>query len=160
MWSDWLVFCDCGFSVSAFWCPLATSTVLLGFLLPWTWGISSRLRQQSAAAAPYLGWWVSPHGCPSWPWMWSSSSQRPPKALTFDHCLWSNEDSPHSPLLAVLLLLLILRGLSQGPSLTFCTDQALPRECLPAWDCFWCQVTGAFNCEISEKACCLAVIST
>ena len=58
------------------------------------------------------------------------------KALTFDHSLWSNEDSPHSPLLAVLFLLLILRGLSQGPSLTFCTDQTFPRECLPAWDCF------------------------
>ena len=34
--------------------PLATPTVLLGFLLPWTWGISSRLLQQNAAAAPYL----------------------------------------------------------------------------------------------------------
>ena len=37
MWLDWLVFCDYGFSVSALWCPLATPTVLLGFLLPWTW---------------------------------------------------------------------------------------------------------------------------
>ena len=34
--------------------PLATPTVLLGFLLPWTWGISSWLLQQSAATAPYL----------------------------------------------------------------------------------------------------------
>ena len=42
--------------------PLATPTVLLGFLLPWTWGISSRLLQQSAAAAPYLGRGLSPHG--------------------------------------------------------------------------------------------------
>ena len=32
LWSDWLVFCDYGFSVSALWCPLATPTVLLGFL--------------------------------------------------------------------------------------------------------------------------------
>ena len=48
----WLVFCDYGFSVSALWCPLATPTVWLGFLLPWTWGISSRLLQQSAAVAP------------------------------------------------------------------------------------------------------------
>ena len=55
VWLDWLVFCDYGFSVSAFWCFLATSTVLFGFLLPWTWVISSRLLQQSAAAAPYLG---------------------------------------------------------------------------------------------------------
>ena len=44
VWLDWLVFCD-----------YATPTVLLGFLLPWTWGISSRLLQQSAATASYLG---------------------------------------------------------------------------------------------------------
>ena len=43
MWSDWPVFCDYGFSVSALWCPLATPTILLGFFLTWTWGISSRL---------------------------------------------------------------------------------------------------------------------
>ena len=75
VWSDWLVFCDYGFIVSALWCPLATPTVLLRFLLPWMWGISSRLLQQSAAAAPYLGWGESPHSRPSWPWTWSSSSQ-------------------------------------------------------------------------------------
>ena len=55
VWLDWLVFCDYGFSVSALWCPLATPTVLLGFLLPWTWGISSWLLQLSAGAVPYLG---------------------------------------------------------------------------------------------------------
>ena len=27
---DWLVFCDCDFSVSALWCPLSVPTVLLG----------------------------------------------------------------------------------------------------------------------------------
>ena len=70
MWSDWLVFCVYGFSVSAFWCPLSTPTILVGFLLPWTLGISSRLLQQSAATALYLG-----RGHTSWPWMWSSSSQ-------------------------------------------------------------------------------------
>ena len=43
LWSDWLVFCDCGFSLSALWCPLSSPTVLLGFLLPWTWAVSSRL---------------------------------------------------------------------------------------------------------------------
>ena len=48
---------------------------LFGFLLPWTWGISSRLLQQSTAAAPYLGRGVSPHSHPSWPWTWSSSSR-------------------------------------------------------------------------------------
>ena len=71
---DWLVFCDYGFSVSALWCPLATSTVLLGFLLLWTWEISLWLLQQSAAAAPYFERGVSPHCCPSWPWTWSSPS--------------------------------------------------------------------------------------
>ena len=34
---------------------LQQPTILLGFLLPWTWGISSWLLQQSAAIAPYLG---------------------------------------------------------------------------------------------------------
>ena len=34
---------------------IATPTVLLGFLLSWTWGISSWLLQQSTTAAPYLG---------------------------------------------------------------------------------------------------------
>ena len=40
--------------------PLGTPTVLLGFLLPWTWGISSGLLQQSTAIAPYLGRVASP----------------------------------------------------------------------------------------------------
>ena len=73
VWLDWLFFCEYGFSVSALWCPLATPTILLGFLLPWTWGISSQLLQQSTAAAPYLGWRVSPHRHPSWPSTWDSS---------------------------------------------------------------------------------------
>ena len=64
VWLDWLVFCEYGFSVSALWCPLATPTILLGFLLPWTWGISSRLLQKSTATAPYLGRWISPHHHP------------------------------------------------------------------------------------------------
>ena len=38
-------------------------------------GISSWLLQQSTSTAPYLGWGVSPHSRPSWPWTWSSSSQ-------------------------------------------------------------------------------------
>ena len=57
MWSDWLDVC---FSLSALWCPLSVPTVSLGFLLPWTWGVSSRLLQQSSAAAPYLGLGVAP----------------------------------------------------------------------------------------------------
>ena len=72
MRSDWLVFCDYGFSVSTLWCPLATPIILRGFLLPWTLGISWRLLQQSAASAPYLGWGISPHSHPSWPWTWSN----------------------------------------------------------------------------------------
>ena len=65
MWSDWLVVCDCDFSLSALWCPPSAPTILLGFLLPWTWGISSQLLQQSAASAPYLARGVAPlcHSC-------------------------------------------------------------------------------------------------
>ena len=75
VWLDSLVFFEYGFSVSALWCPLATPTVLLGFLLLWVWSFSSRLLQQNVAAAPYLGWGVSPHRCPFWPWTWNSSSR-------------------------------------------------------------------------------------
>ena len=67
VWLDWLVFCEYGFNVSALWCPLATPTILLGFLLPWVWGISSRLLQQGTATAPYLGRGVSPYRRRSWP---------------------------------------------------------------------------------------------
>ena len=81
VWLDWLVFCEYGFSVSALWCPLTAPTVLLGFLLPWAWGISSRLLQQSAAIAPYLGQGVSPHCRPSWLSTWDRSS-RPSCART------------------------------------------------------------------------------
>ena len=70
IWLDWLVVCDCGFSLSALWCPLSVPTVLLGFLLPWTWGISSWLLQQSAADAPHLGYGLSPHRRGSWLWTW------------------------------------------------------------------------------------------
>ena len=91
MWLDWLVFCDYGFSVSALWCPLATSTILLVFLLPWTWGISSWLLQQNEATVPYLG-----RRHPSWPWTCSSSSQ------------------PHCPLDVGLLLLATAPDLGCG----------------------------------------------
>ena len=37
MWLDWLLLCDCGFSLPALWCPLPAPTVLLWFLWPWTW---------------------------------------------------------------------------------------------------------------------------
>ena len=66
--TDWLVVCDCGFSLSALWFPLSLSlpTLLFGFLLPWTWGISSWLLLQSAAAAAYLGSKVAPLSCCPW----------------------------------------------------------------------------------------------
>ena len=75
VWLDWLVFCEYGFSVFALWCPLAKPTVLLGFLLPSAWGISSQLLQQSTAIAPYLRRGVSPHRRSSWPSMWDGSSR-------------------------------------------------------------------------------------
>jgi len=74
MWLDWLVFCDYGLCVCPLM-PLTTPTILVGFLLPWTWGISSQLLQQSAATSPYLEQGVFPHSHPSWPWMWNSSSR-------------------------------------------------------------------------------------
>ena len=83
VWLDWLVFCEYSFSVSALWCPLATPTVLFGFLLPWMWGISSRLLQQSTAAAPYLGQGVSPHRCPSWPKSSGKDKSKPQQATTW-----------------------------------------------------------------------------
>ena len=63
MWSDWLVVCNCGFSLSALWCPLSVPTFFLGFLLPWMWGFSSWLLQQSTATARYFGRGVAPLSC-------------------------------------------------------------------------------------------------
>ena len=88
MWSDWVVFCGYGFSVSALWCPFTTPTILLGFLLPWRWGISSRLLQQSTAAAPYLGRGVSPDGLPSWPLTWRSYSRAAATPWTWGCSCW------------------------------------------------------------------------
>ena len=76
-----------------------TSTVLLGFLLPWAWGIASQLLQQSAATAPYLGWGISPHRHPSWPWMWSSSSQ--PSCACTAAAPWTWGSSSQPPLLTL-----------------------------------------------------------
>ena len=108
MWSDWLVLCEYCFSLSALWCPPTTPTILFGFLLPWRWGISSQLLQQSTAATPYLGRVappdlerrVAPLSPPApiqppilgrgvaplvrspWPWTWNSSYWLP--SLTLD----------------------------------------------------------------------------
>ena len=78
MWSDWLVVCDCSFSLSALWSPLSVPTMLLGFHLSWTWDLSSRLLQQSAAPAPYLGHGVASLGHRLWPLVGGSSSRPPP----------------------------------------------------------------------------------
>ena len=107
VWLDWLVFCEYGFSVSALWCPLATPTILLGFLLPWAWGISSQLLQQSAANAPYLGQGVSPHRRPSWPSTWDSSSRH-----SCAHAATEWGSSSHLPPLASGLR---AWGISSGP---------------------------------------------
>ena len=74
MWSDWLVVCECGFSLSALWCPLSVPIILLGFLLSWMWGISSWLLQQSTDTAPYLSCVAAPPGHRPSPWRWGSSS--------------------------------------------------------------------------------------
>ena len=92
-WSDWLVFWDYGLSVSALWCPLATPTVLLGFLLPWTWGTAPAKRSHCSLpwTRPPLHvecWTWSSSSQPSCacaaaaPWTWGSSS--PPPPLTSD----------------------------------------------------------------------------
>ena len=43
--------------------PSCNTYHLTWVFLPWAWGISSRLLQQSTAAAPYLGRGVSPYRC-------------------------------------------------------------------------------------------------
>ena len=60
MWLDWLVFCDCGFSLSALWFPLLVPTVWLVFLLPWhglsLHGCSSKVQPLLLASVGYLLW--------------------------------------------------------------------------------------------------------
>ena len=46
LWSDWLVVCDCGFSLSALWCPLSVPTILLAFLLPCQWYLTLKLQDK------------------------------------------------------------------------------------------------------------------
>ena len=118
VWLDWLVFCDYGFSVSALWCPLATPTILLGFLLPWTWGISSWLLHQSAAAAPYLEQGVSPHHHPSWPWTWNSSSRPSWTGTAIAPWTWGCSSWPLTLASGVGLLLSVVPVLSQPGSLS------------------------------------------
>ena len=103
VWLDWLVFCEYGLCV----CPLmslTTPNVLLGFLLPWTWGHGSSSKAQLLiltldkgylltaappdlergvaplsppvpAQPPLLGRWVSPLRRSPWPQARGSSSR-------------------------------------------------------------------------------------
>ena len=57
MWSDWLLVCNCSFSLSASWSLLSVSTIFPGFLLPWTRG-------------------KRPVSCQPNPTMWSQSANR------------------------------------------------------------------------------------
>ena len=79
MWSDWLVFCDCGSSLSALWCPLLVPTLVS---LPLDVGYHFTEAPWGAVQGSYLGLGVSPHSCCSWPWMWGISSQ--PLLLSLD----------------------------------------------------------------------------
>ena len=60
MWSEWLVFCDCGFSLSTLWCLLSAPAILVGFLLCWIWGISSPLPLLTLDVGYLLRPWNSP----------------------------------------------------------------------------------------------------
>ena len=50
MWSDWLVFCDYGFSVSSLWCRLSTPTISL--TTEWSLFVSK--------ANHSISWWSKP----------------------------------------------------------------------------------------------------
>ena len=93
------------------WCPLSAPTVLLGFLLPWTWGISSWLLQQSAATDPYFGRGVSPLDFHSWPLTWGSSSQL--RLLTLDVgyliSVTLHISTTHPPLTSISEIKILLR---------------------------------------------------
>ena len=120
MWSDWLLFCDYGFSVSALWCPSATPTVFLGF--------------------SHLGYGVSLHGCsskaqpllltlhPSWPWVWSSSSQ--PSWAHAAAALWMWDSSSRLLLCHRSLALSVAApDLGRGVAPLGCGPSQLPHFC-------------------------------
>ena len=88
-------------------CSLMPScnTYRLGFLLPWAWGISSWLVQQSAGIAPYLWRGVSPHCRPSWPSTWDSSSRPSCAHAAMAPWTWGWSSWP-PPLASVMGLLL------------------------------------------------------
>ena len=78
-------------------------------------GISSWLLQQSSAIAPYLGWGVSPHRCPSWPSTWDSSSRPSCARAAMAPWMWGWSSRPQ-PLASVLgsLLLPAVPDLGRG----------------------------------------------
>ena len=126
MWSDWLVVCDCSFSPSALWSPLSVPTFLLGFLLPWTWGLSSRLLQQSAATAPYLWCGVAPLSrcpCPRA----RGSSSRPSLCAVAAAALMHLEDRK-SIWDTVLIYILIYMPFFEGRSWWFCKALVIQKE--------------------------------
>ena len=85
VWLDWLVSYEYGFSVFALWCPLATPTVLLGFLLPWAWGTILSLYQicyniasvscLGSLAVRHVGSYLSNQGSNLYPLHWKVNSQ-------------------------------------------------------------------------------------
>ena len=81
------------------------------FFLPWTWGVSSRLLQQSPASVPDLGPGVcpldsaydlgrvvSPLGHHSWPWTWDS-------LLSWSLLQWALIRGPDIPRIYTVLLM-------------------------------------------------------
>ena len=91
MWSDWLVFCDCGFSLSALWCPLLVPTIL-------TWvSLTLDVEYLLTAAAPNLGHGVSPLGHRFWLWTWGILSLPIIHSVQFSHSVVSDSLLPHEP---------------------------------------------------------------
>ena len=59
VWSDWLVVCDCGFSLSALWCP-----PLSAYHLTWV-SLTLDVEYLLRASAPDLGRGIAPLHCAS-----------------------------------------------------------------------------------------------
>ena len=124
VWSDWLVVCDCGFSVSALWCPRSVPTVLLGFLLPWTWGISARLLQQSTWTVITLSDYKSmfcllPLG------IWKVSSLEPLQQYCCENSYTSSSEVTDSFLLNSVIPVMLHKQVEQKKITTMKTLQSL-----------------------------------
>ena len=100
MWSDWLVVCDCGFSLSALWCPLLGLTILLGFLLPTVQSLSRvRLFVTSWTAACQVSLSIT-------------NSQSPPKPTSIESMMPSNHLILCRPLFLLLSIFPSIRVFS------------------------------------------------